>query len=252
MEQHTLLGRTETESLWFERRSFLSAAATWTAMGGYSAAQAQERSNIVELVGDTLINGNRLSPGQIIQTGDTINTGPGASLVFVIGNAAFQVRQNSRFLVERGDTINVVSVLRLLTGAVASVWGKGNRRQIITPTLTAGIRGTGVYTEVFEAQDYRSYFCNCYGVVDMNASNEKTLSEADYHQAFWAEAQPSANGKLLNSAPALNHTDAELENLARLINQQTNWQITGKKGTKDGMGRVNNRPGQKHPADSAY
>jgi hypothetical protein len=48
------------EVLWFQRRSFLQAAAAWTAMGGFAAAVAQQRSNIVELQGDALINGARL------------------------------------------------------------------------------------------------------------------------------------------------------------------------------------------------
>ena len=184
MEQHTLEGRAESEVLWFERRSFLSAAAAWTTMGGWQTAHAQQRTNVVELVGDAQINGQRLMPQQVIQSGDTVATGPGSSLVFAIGNSAFQVRQNSRFIVERGSSLNVVSALRLLTGAIASVWGKGTSRQIITPTLTAGIRGTGVYTEVIEAQNFRSYFCNCYGVVDLSAGDSKAISRADYHQAF--------------------------------------------------------------------
>ena len=83
MTQHTLEGRTEQEVLWFQRRSFLQAAAAWTAMGGYGAAVAQQRSNIVELLGDALINGGRLRPQQVIQSGDSIETGPGANLVFV-------------------------------------------------------------------------------------------------------------------------------------------------------------------------
>jgi hypothetical protein len=62
------------------------------------------------------------------------------------------VRQNTRMTVERGATLNAVSVLRMVTGAVASVWGRGSSRQIVTPTLTAGIRGTGVYTEVFRPE----------------------------------------------------------------------------------------------------
>ena len=61
MTQHTLQGRTEEEVLWFQRRSFLQAAAAWTAMGGFAAAQAQQRSNIVELRGDALLNGQRLT-----------------------------------------------------------------------------------------------------------------------------------------------------------------------------------------------
>ena len=189
MTQHILQGRTEDEILWFQRRGFLQAAAAWTAMGGFGAAQAQQRSNIVELRGDALLNGQRMDPQHTIQTGDSVETGPGSHLVFVIGNSAFQVRQNSRLTVERGATLNAVSVLRMLTGAVASVWGRGTSRQIVTPTLTAGIRGTGVYTEVFPQQNFRSYFCNCYGEVEMGAGTDKTVSRADYHQSFWGEPE---------------------------------------------------------------
>ena len=57
MTQHILQGRTEDEVLWFQRRSFLRAAAAWSAMGGFAAAHAQQRTNIVELRGDALLNG---------------------------------------------------------------------------------------------------------------------------------------------------------------------------------------------------
>lgn len=247
MKQHSLQGRTEDEVLWFQRRSFLTAAAAWTGMGGWQTAQAQQRSNIVELQGDALINGRRLVVQQTIQTGDQIDTGPGSSLIFVIGNSSFQVRQNSRLVVERGNTLSVVSLLRLITGGVASVWGKGTNRKIVTPTMTAGIRGTGVYTEVLPAQNNRSYFCNCYGTVDIEAGNQKVLSRASYHQAFWGEVEPKA-GKMLSPAKAINHTDEELEFLARLINQQTAWQVMGKKGTRDGMGYMDSNPANAHPA----
>lgn len=247
MTQHTLHGRTETEVLWFQRRSFLQGAAAWTAMGGAAGALAQSRSNIVELVGDALLNGRRLLPQQSIQTGDTIQTGPGASLVFVIGNASFQVRQNSFLTVERGRTLSTVSVLRLITGAVASVWGKGLSRQIVMPTLTAGIRGTGVYAEVFATQGGRNYLCNCYGTVDVVIGATRVVSEASYHQAFWGEVVPR-EGRLLTPANAINHTDEELEYLARLVDQRTAWQIMGKKGVKDGRGYMEEQPPPAHPA----
>lgn len=234
MTQHILQGRSEQEVLWFQRRSFLQAAATWTALGGFDAALAQNRSNVVQLVGDAMVNGNRLSPQQPIQTGDEIITGPKSTLIFVIGNSSFHVRQDSRLTVERGATLNAVSVLRLLTGAVASVWGKGSNRQIVTPTMTAGIRGTGVYTEIFANQGGRSYFCNCYGTVDMASGNDKTTSVSEYHQAYWGEVSPK-NGRSLTPAKAINHTDQELEYLARLANQRTAWQISGKKGSKEGQ-----------------
>jgi hypothetical protein len=247
MTQHILQGRTEGEVLWFQRRGFLQAAAAWSAMGGFGAAHAQQRTNIVELRGDALLNGQRLTPAQTIQTGDSVETGPDSQLVFVVGNASYLVRQGSRLTVERGPTLNAVSVLRLLTGAVASVWGRGTTRRIVTPTLTAGIRGTGVYTEVLPQQNYRSYFCNCYGTVDMSAGPDKTVSRSEYHQSFWGEAEPK-NGRYLTPARAINHTDEEMEYLAKLVNQRTAWEVAGKKGVKDGAGYMEQQPPSAHPA----
>jgi hypothetical protein len=168
-------------------------------------------------------------PQQSVVTGDEIVTGPRSTLIFVVGNSAFHMRQNTSMLVERGPSINAVSLLRLLTGAVVSVWGKGSSRQIVTPTLTAGIRGTGVYTEVFSNQGGRTYFCNCYGVVELASGNDHEVSESSYHQAVWGE--PALEGRsALTPARAINHTDEELEYLARLVGQRTAWEISGKKG----------------------
>ena len=248
MTRHTLEGRTDDEVLWWQRRSFLQAAAAWTAMGGFAAAHAQQRSNIVDFTGDATINGERLTRERTIQTGDSLQTGPNSNLIFVIGDSSFQVRQNSRFTVERGASLFAVSVLRLLSGGIAAVWGKGPHRQITTPTLTAGIRGTGTYTEVFDAQDFRTYFCNCYGTIDMDAGPDKVVSQSSYHQSFWGEAHPK-NGRMLTAAAAINHTDEELEYLAKLVGQQTAWQLAGRKGIKDGMGYMDKEPPSMHPAN---
>lgn len=232
MTAHRLAGRSENEVTWVQRRDVMRAAAAWVSMGSLPAAIAQQRSNIVQLTGDALINGSRLVQTQIVQTGDQLQTGPGSSMVFVLGNASFLVRQNTTMTVERGATLNAVSLLRLLTGAVGSVWRKGNSRSIITPTLTAGIRGTGVYTEVLPEQDNRTYFCNCYGTVELFSGGIQKMSEAAYHQSFWSQTR----GAPLSPAGAINHTDEEMEFLARLMDQQTTWQIMGRKGIKDGKG----------------
>lgn len=247
MSQHALIGRQPAEMLWTQRRQTLQAAAAWVTLAGLpSGASAQPAgSNVVEWVGDVLLNGQRLRAQQAVQTGDEVQTGPNSRLVFVIGNAAFHVRQNSRLLVGRGATLNTVSLLRLLSGAVISVFGRGSTRTITTPTLTVGIRGTGVYTEVMP--DQNSYFCNCYGAVDLSASGERVRSVSQYHQSFWIAAQLTA-GRFITPAPALNHTDEELEFLARLIDQRAAWQIAQSKGTRNGKGLLDSKPGQMHPA----
>lgn len=239
---HRLLGRSDQELVWFQRRSVVQAAALWVAAGGWTAAHAQARSNIVDMRGDVLRNDEPLTAQHTISANDRIETGPGATVVFTVGDSAFMVRQNSRMALE-GDTPTAVKALRLLSGAVASVWGRGANRQIALPTATAGIRGTGVYAEVFAEQDNRSYFCNCYGTIDLSAGNESLVSQSVYHQSFWAEPAPR-NGRLLTPAGAINHTDEELEFLARLVNQRTAWQISGIKGSKDGGGSS--------PGGSAY
>ena len=238
MTQHTLTSRVEKEVTWFQRRDVMKAAAAWMAMGGLTVATAQQRSNVVQLTGDALLNGSRLRSDQTIQTGDQLQTGPGSSMFFAMGNASFLVRQNTMMTVERGTTLNAVSVLRMVTGAVASVWSKGSNRSIITPTLTAGIRGTGVYTEVVAEQDSRTYFCNCYGTVELNSGGVQKVSEAQYHQSFWSQTQ----GAPLSPAGAINHSDEELEFLAQLIGQRTAWQIMGRKGVKDGKGTMDGTP----------
>ena len=231
-----LLGRTEDELHWTQRRSVLQGAAAWVAAGGWSAAHAQGRGNIVEMRGDVLKNGEALRPGNRIAAGDSVQTGPDSTVVFVVGSNAYMVRQNTRLALD-GDTPTAVKALRLLTGGVASVWGRGNQRQVVLPTATAGIRGTGVYAEVFAEQAYRGYFCNCYGTVDLAAGTENVVSQASYHQSFWAEPEPR-NGRLLTPAQAINHTDDELEFLAGLVHQRTAWQLAGRKGTKDGSGQI--------------
>jgi hypothetical protein len=232
MTRHVLQGRQPAEVLWPSRRGFLQAAAAWTAMGGYAAAVAQQRSNIVDLTGEASVNGRRITRDDPILAGDTVATGPGSQLVFVIGTSSFLVRQNSRLSVEPGAGSNVVAVLRLVGGAVASVWNKGGPRLIVTPTLTAGIRGTGVYTELPGGPDPRTYFCNCYGEVELAAGGGTALSRATYHQSWWAD--PSAGGAELAAAGAMNHTDAEMEMLAKLAGEQTAWQASGRKGSADG------------------
>ena len=234
MTQHLLDGRLEKEVTWFQRRAVVRAAAAWAAMGGLSAAIAQQRSNVVQRTGDALLNGKRMVAGQSVQTGDQLQTGPGGNMVFALGNAAFLMRQNTMATVERGNTLNAVGLLRLVTGAVASVWAPGEHRGIVTPTLTAGIRGTGVYAEVMPDQDNRTYFCNCYGTVDLSAGGVQKTSEAQYHAAFWSQSQ----GVPLAPAAAINHTDEELEFLAQLLGQRTTWQILGRKGIKDGKGQM--------------
>ena len=223
-----LPSRPEQQPPWFRRRDTLKAAAAWLAMGGLPAAMAQERSNLVQLLGDVQLNGQRLLPDQTVQTGDHLQTGPASSVIFFIGDSAFHVRANSRLSLERGKSLTTVSQLRLHAGAVASVWAASGEHQIFTPGLTATFQSAGVYAQASDQPGRASYLCNCYGTLALSSGRDKTLCTSTYHEAFWA-ATDSSEGDALMPADRINHTDAELEFLARLISRKTAWQVTGEK-----------------------
>ena len=210
----------EKDIFWFQRRSFIQAAAAFTAAGLWLPAHAQSRSNVVELAGDAKLNGTSMRSDSIVQTGDLLQTGPNSRLTFVIGGTSMHLRQNSSLKIERGASINFVSVLRLVTGGLAAVFDKGDRRRVITPTLTAGIRGTGIY---LESEATRSYFCNCYGSIELTSGTASLITTADYHDSYWVSPTAPKDGKIIWPTAPRNHTDEEIETLARLSAQNTAW-----------------------------
>lgn len=230
-------GCAEHATLQVQRRDTLKAAAAWLALGGLPGAIAQQRGNIIELTGDVLLNGQRLLPDQTLQTGDQIQTGATASLIFVIGDAAFQVRPDSRLWLERGGALSSVSQLRLDAGAAASVWGPDSLHQLVMPGLSADFRGAGLYAEVSEKYGQRSYLCNCYGTLALSAGEDRRVSTSAYHQAFWA-ASERRPGDALMPADSRHHTDGELAFLARLISQKPAWQRSGPEGAVGPIDRL--------------
>lgn len=210
----------------FRRRDILKVGAASLVLGIEPMATAHQRSNVVELTGDIQLNGQPLLPDQNVQTGDHVKTGQGSSLIFVIGDSAFQIRPNSHIFLARGSAISKVSQLRLYSGAVASVWGTNDQHQIITPNLTASFGSAGVYAQVSEKPGGAGYLCNCYGALALSSDGDKSISSSTCHQAFWAIADSTANSAFM-PADSINHTDKELEFLAHLINQKTAWQVSG-------------------------
>src|SRR3989475_12959335 len=78
--------------------------------------------------------------GDVRISGDSVSPGADGEVVFVVDKDAVLVRRNSELSILKTG-------LRIVTGAVLSVFGDG-RRQLRTPTANIGIRGTAVYLEV--------------------------------------------------------------------------------------------------------
>jgi hypothetical protein len=167
-----------------------------------------------EVDGVVRVNGQPARIDTRVGPNDVVETGRGARAIFVVGTEALLLRGDSRLEMQGTDL--VVSQLRLLTGAVLSVFGRGNRT-IIAPTSTIGIRGTGVYVE---AQPDLTYVCTCYGTTDIAAADDPKVSEqvtsVHHDKPRYVLGRPD-KGRRIVPAPFKNHTDLELTLIESLV-----------------------------------
>lgn len=183
-------------------------AATPGALAGRVPRPMSADKSIYSLQGSLTINGKPASENSLVQPDDLLKTGPNSQAIFVVGHDAFILRANSELQLSADNAL--VGGLRLVTGALLSVFGK-SRHKIQTPTSTIGIRGTGVYVE---AQPDLSYVCTCYGVTEISAQGGATETvESRHHDA---PKYVTAKGEIL-PAGFINHTDEELMLVETLV-----------------------------------
>jgi hypothetical protein len=168
--------------------------------------------------GRVLVNNQQASLQTPVRVGDTVETAGNAEAVFVVAADAFMLRGGSRMVIETPPAASgLASSLRLVTGKVLSVFGRGRPTRIATTTATIGIRGTGVYTE---SDPEQTYFCTCYGVADVAAISDpqsrETVSATHHDQPLYILAK-SASGSSIRRAPFINHTDQELMLIETLV-----------------------------------
>lgn len=170
--------------------------------------------SIYDMAGDVRVNSSVAGIETLVKPNDTVETGPDARVAFVVGQDAFLMRSNSKLTV-RGQG-GLVETLQLYAGKVLSVFGK-TRHQLRTPTAIVGIRGTGVYTEVDPDQ---TYFCTCYGLVDLFGANDPESKEtiaAQHHDKPKYILANAPRGQRIRPAPFINHTDEELMIIEALV-----------------------------------
>lgn len=202
---------------WLKRAAAGGAALT-AAMGylRHALAMGEVPPGVYQTRGDVRINGKPAQRGAELKPGDVVTTGRDAQLVVVVGKDAFLMRANSRVEYSGDAAKLIVSGLRVVTGALLSVFEPGKSKTIRTATATIGIRGTGIYVEV---EEKRTYACTCYGVADLVPVDDPAAQETvrtKHHDAprfIYAKGMPN----MMEAAPVFNHSDAELIMLESLV-----------------------------------
>jgi len=198
------------------RRRFLSHSAA-VAGGSLLCLPAAAQGSLREVAGSVRLNGIALGKFDDIRGGDTITTGADGAIWFTVGGDAYFLRPRSelRLISDRARS-TFVSALRLLSGAVGATFARGAARSLHTPTVTVGIRGTGVYLEV-DAQE--TYACTCFGATDIMSGQGGDMMErvqliAGQHQARRIFRDPQGAMRIAQ-APLERHTSDEMTRLER-------------------------------------
>jgi hypothetical protein len=210
------LASTQSRRQWLSRASVagVAMAAGMTQMIAALAAGAG-RQGMVRVTGAVRVNGAGAEPGRPVKPGDVVTTDRGAQAVFVVGADAFLAREDAHIELA-GATPSLITVLRVVTGALLSVFQPGEPREIRTRSGLIGIRGTGAYVEV---QGERTYTCICYGdgrLVPLDDPQRTELVTTRHHEQP-RYILPKGGPRMIERAPVINHTDAELIMLESLV-----------------------------------
>lgn len=208
--------------------AFTDKAALAAGIFGSTPKKLPPGQSIYRMQGTVKVNGADATMSTIIKPNDTVETGPKSELVFVVGGNSMIMRENSQLAMqgkEEGESF-FIHGLRMLTGKLLSV-SRSQGTAIRTSTATIGIRGTGYY---IEADPEQTYFCTCYGLTDVESSNDPTskdtvLSKHHDKPLYILANQPE--GQNIRRAGFINHTDQELMLIETLVGRTPPFVFAG-------------------------
>ena len=195
---------------------FSSAGSAIAQIFGRSPGRLPPGQSIYRVSGDVTVNSQVATLQTRIIPGDTVQTAPNGEIIFAVAEEAYLLRGGSHMVIEKPAS-GLTTALRLVTGKLLSVFGKGRPTRLVTATSTIGIRGTGVYAETDPEQ---TYFCTCYGVTDIVANTDPASRDtvaAKHHDRPLYILAKGKEGARIRPAPFINHTDQELMIIEALV-----------------------------------
>jgi hypothetical protein len=199
------------------RRKFLMTTAVLPLVAITPLKAFAATGQVHEIEGDVFINKIKINSASIIRNGDEVVVSKNGKLVFSMGENAFLVRGGSTLQVYTEEGSVVISVLRLIGGAMLGVFGKRKKTtRIFTATATIGIRGTAVYASVSPG---KLYTCTCYGHTDLIVGLENEDVLATHHNAHVVTTN-SRGISQMKAFEVLDHNDDELRMLEVLVGRK--------------------------------
>jgi hypothetical protein len=174
--------------------------------------------SIYRIEGQVLVDGQPATTETRVGGRATVQTGPNSEVVYAVGQGAYIQRGDSHVTLQTAEPDSVVTTgLQLVSGKILSVFPSGKPVRMTTKNATIGIRGTGVY---MESDPEQTYFCTCYGLADVGATDDPTsretvVSKQHDRPLYILSGEPA--GQNIRPAPFINHTDQELILIETLV-----------------------------------
>ncbi|MFC1670242.1 FecR domain-containing protein [Spirochaetota bacterium] len=186
-----------------------------------SPEQGTITGHISFLNGDVQINGKKASHNQKIKYGNTVTTGKYSNCYITFDKLnIIKMTSNAKmkFLVKEKDSS--INLLRGFMGLVIKNKKRLKNFRVITPTITASVRGTVFY--IGAETPKRTYSCICNGKIKYDFTGKTLLHQAKHHYGgYFTEAK----GKIsFNKGGGwAGHSFKFMDELASRINIKIDW-----------------------------
>lgn len=198
----------------------------------WSCAEKSDNTPLLEgkiifSIGKVTVNDAPFKPGQTVKYGDIVKTDSASRVdIQLLDKNIFRMGEDTTLVFKISDK---ESVLEIQSGWLAAVLKDKNllakkELHVITPTMTAGIRGT---TFFLKAEDPKNvYFCTCNGTIaqkDKQEANAQVITAA-HHSAARYTLEDNENIQVNQNPGMLYHDDSLLEEIAKKIDVKIDWE----------------------------
>lgn len=181
-----------------------------------NVAFAAEINSIKNFEGEVYINKVLVTKNESVKAGDEISTGAKGKVTVLFEDEAYQLKQNTVFVLPVNEKKDNTS--NLVTGSVLAAFTPGKPRKMkIGGLATLSIRGTGIYAR---SDNEGVHYCLCYGHSTL-ASHDHSV-DLDTQSKFHKDLIVLKDGNIRTpkfTERKFDHTSRENIELEKLLNR---------------------------------
>lgn len=160
-----------------------------------------------------------------LKQGDIVETTADSSCDIIINEKnILRLKPNSRIVLKISDKESTIQLDKgWLAGITRKIFTTQGKFNVITPTVTAAIRGTSFCLKV--ENDTSTYFCTCNGTIELLGKGSSSAESITAAHHSGRRFSLDSKGSLIedNSVGLLYHEDKGLEEMASVIKETIDW-----------------------------